>query len=84
MAMATTATEPVISPRGKAIAQGLIRTDRAGTRGIYDRGMLRLQCVSGGFYWIALNGSRLLRGPRLPTAEELQPKFCDAMERLGR
>ena len=83
MAMATAPTEQLISPRAKAIAQGLIRTDRAGARGVYDRGTLRLECLSGGFYWIALNGSRLLRGTRLPTADELQPKFIEAMERAG-
>jgi hypothetical protein len=83
MATATAPTEQLISPRAKAIAQGLIRTDRAETHGVYDRGMLRLECLSGGFYWIALNGSRLLRGARLPTAEELQPKFIEAMARAG-
>ena len=45
--------------------------------------MLRLECLSGGFYWIALNGSGLFRGERLPAADELQPKFTDAMERAG-
>jgi hypothetical protein len=83
MATATAPTEQLISPRAKAIAQGLIRTDRAGTHGVYDQGMLRLECLSGGFYWIALNGSGLLRGARLPTAEELQPKFIEAMARTG-
>jgi hypothetical protein len=74
MATATAPTEQLISSRAKAIAQGLIRTDRAG---------LRLECLTGGFYWIALNGSRVLRGARLPTAEELQPKFIEAMARAG-
>ena len=36
------------------------------------------------YYWIALDGSRLLRGRWLSEAEELQPKFIDAMERAGR
>jgi hypothetical protein len=84
METATAPTEQLISSRAKAIAQGLIRTDRAGMQGVCDRGLLRLQCLSGGFYWIALNGKRVLRGARLPTADELQPKFTDAMERAGK
>jgi hypothetical protein len=78
-----TPLEPPLSPRAKAIAEGLIRTDRAAKHGVFDRGMLRIECLGGGFYWIALNGSRLLRGARLPTADELQPKFIEAMERAG-
>jgi hypothetical protein len=46
--------------------------------------MMRVDCVTGGFYWISLDGTRLLRGPTLLDAEELQPKFVDAMERAGR
>ena len=47
--------------------------------------MLRLECHRGDdYYWIALDGSRLLRGKWLPEADELQPKFIDAMERVGR
>jgi hypothetical protein len=78
-----TPTEPIISARAKAIAEGLIRTDRAGKHGIYDQGMLRLERRGGGFYWIAFNGSRLLRGSQLPTADELQPNFADAMQSAG-
>jgi hypothetical protein len=75
---------PPISPRARAIAEGLIRTDRAGKHGVIDQGMLKLECTKGGFYWIALNGSGLFRGATLPMAAELQPKFIDAMERAGR
>jgi hypothetical protein len=46
--------------------------------------MLRLECSSGGFYWISLDGSQVLRGPTLREADELQAKFTDAMEREGR
>ena len=47
--------------------------------------MLRLECHgSDDYYWIALDGMRLLRGRWLSEAEELQPKFIDAMERRGR
>ena len=72
-----------LSARAKAIAEGLIRTDRAGKHGVYDQGMLRLERRGGGFYWIALDGSRLLRGARLPTADELQPRFIGAMKDAG-
>ena len=72
-----------ISPRAKAIADGLIRTDRAGKHGIYDQGMLRLERRGGGFYWIALNGSRVLRGNALFNADELQPNFTEAMAEAG-
>jgi hypothetical protein len=71
-AEAVTLTEPMISPRAKAIAEGLIRTDRAGKHGVYDQGMLRLERRGGGFYWIALNGSRLLRGDRLTGAASIR------------
>ena len=76
--------DPAISPRARAIAEGLIRTGRAGKHGVYDHGMLRLECLAGGFYWISLDGSRVLRGAKLFDAEELQPKFADAIERAGR
>ena len=84
--MATTPTEPVIFGRARAIAEGLFRTRRAGRHGVVDRGMvrLRLKCKKGGYYWISLDGSRVVRGARLPTSEELQPKFIGAMERPGR
>jgi hypothetical protein len=75
--------ESALSARAKAIAEGLIRTDRAGKHGKYDQGMLRLERRGGGFYWIALNGSRLLRGAQLPTADELQPRFTEAKEMAG-
>jgi len=44
-----------------------------------------LECHSGDdYYWIALDGRRLLRGKSVFEADELQPKFIDAMERVGR
>ena len=46
--------------------------------------MLRLKCKKGGYYWVSLDGSRILSGTKLSNAEELQPKFIDAMERAGR
>jgi len=79
----SSATADVIAARARAIANGLIRTERAprGTKVIH--GMMRLECFGDGYYWIALDGSRLLRGRTQFEADELQPKFIDAMERAG-
>ena len=82
--MATTPTEPAISVRATTIAKGLIVTKRAVGIGSMSGGMLRLKCRGGGYYWIELKGGRVLRGKTLTTAEELQPKFIEAMERAGR
>ena len=79
-----TYAEPAISPRAKAIAEGLIRTNRAGEHGVLDQGVLRLKCLKGGLYWISLDGGRILRGTKLFESEELQAKFRDAMEHAGR
>ena len=76
--------ESVLSARAKAIAEGLIRAMRAEHHGVFDQGMLRLRCRRGGHYWISLDGSRVLRGRTLVDADELQPKFIDAIERAGR
>jgi len=82
--MATTSSEYPISARARAITEGLIRTRRAGHNGVLDQGMLRLECKKGGYYWILLDGGRMLRGAKLFDSEELQPKFRDAMEHAGR
>ena len=76
--------ESALSARARAIAEGLIRAKRAGRHGVIDRGMLKLECTKGGYYWISLDGSRVVRGKVIFEAEELQPKFIDAMERAGR
>jgi len=78
-----TPTEDTISPRAKAIADGLIRTKRAINDAALDQGMLRLRCKKGGYYWVSLNGSRVLRGWGLFDADELQPKFTAAMQSAG-
>ena len=78
-----TPADPALSARAKAIAEGLIRTDRADHHGAIEHAMLRPASRKGGFYWISLDGSRLLRGAELFGAEELQAKFRDAMERAG-
>lgn len=79
-----TLADPQISPRAVAIARGLIRTGRA--TGPIENGprTLSILCINGGYYWIALNGRRLLRGKAVRGAEELQQTFADAMERAGR
>ena len=76
--------EPTLSGRARVIAEGLFRTKRAGRHGVVDRGMVKLECTKGGYYWISLDGSRVLRGKAIFDAEVLQPKFIDAMERAGR
>jgi hypothetical protein len=53
-------------------------------RGTLDQGMLRLECLSGGYCWISLDGGRIPRGTKLLDAEEPRPKFTDVMERVGR
>ena len=82
--MATGLTEYPLSARARAIAEGLIRTKCAGNHGTLDEGNLRRECLKGGFYWISLDGRRLLRGARPQGASELQATFLDAMERAGR
>jgi hypothetical protein len=82
--MQATPIESAIYGRARAIVQGLIRTRRAGHKGVVDRGMLKLECTKGGYYWLSLDGGRLHRGSALIEAEELQPKFINAMERAGR
>jgi hypothetical protein len=75
-----TTAAPTLSARARAIAEGLFRTARAGKHGVFEQGMLRLERRGAGYYWVALNFS----GARLFDANELQPKFIDAMERAGR
>ncbi len=74
-------TEPPLSLRARAIAEGLYRTKRAGRLGRIDEGMVRIKCRKGGFYWISLDGLRVLCGRTFLRAQELQPRFIDAMER---
>jgi hypothetical protein len=82
--MATRPAEPEVSVRATSIARGLIRTERAAGIVKAHQGMLRLECHSGDFYWISLDGGRVFRGKAPFEADELQPKFADAMERAGR
>jgi len=68
--------------RAEAIANGLIRTRRAANAQPLD-GFIRLKAKGGGFYWVSFDGFRLLRGEAFWDADELQPKFVEAMERSG-
>jgi len=81
--MATTPVVASVSERATTIARGLTRTRRATSTIKLDQGMLRLECRAGGYYWVALDGRRVMRGKALFEADELQPKFADAMERAG-
>jgi hypothetical protein len=70
------------SLRARAIAEGLVQTGRA-----YDPRTvgthIRLRARVGRFYWVAIDGSELLRGDALDMAEELQQSFADAMAKAG-
>jgi hypothetical protein len=70
------------APRAKQIAEGLVRTGRASDARLF-RAWLQLRATAGNFYWIALDGSALLRGATFDGAEELQQRFADAMARAG-
>ena len=79
-----TPTETDMSLRANSIARGLLRTERAVGIISVEYGTLRLTCRSGGFYWIMLEDTRVYRGKTFIKADELQPKFIEAMERAGR
>jgi len=46
--------------------------------------MLRIQCRTGGNYWISLKGNRLHHGKTLVTADRAQLQFIGAMAHVGR
>jgi hypothetical protein len=70
------------SIRAKRIAEGLIFTGRAyaATRAL---GYICLRSATGGFYWVAYDGARVLRGDDIERADRLQGGFISAMERVG-
>ena len=45
-----------------------------------EYGMLRIRCRSGGNYWIEIDSGRTYRDKTFLNAEELQPKFIEALE----
>jgi len=73
-----------VSERTKAIARGLVNTERAAVGSRLIHGMLQLTCRDGGYYWISLDGGRVLKGRGPLDSVELQPRFAAAMERAGR
>lgn len=70
------------SSRALAIARGLVRSARA-KDGRPSGGYLHLAGLKGDDYWISFDGQRVLRGPELDLADELQPGFVDSMLRAG-
>jgi hypothetical protein len=70
------------SPRAAAVAEGLVRTGRASDP-ITTDGYIRLVAGAGQHYWVSSDGQRVLRGPDLGDADELQAGFIAAMERAG-
>jgi len=76
-------TERIPNSRAAAISKALIRTGRAANPKRMH-GFVYLEARAGGFYWIADNGFRILRGDSLADAEDLQPTFVEAMARSGR
>ena len=82
--MTTVPKAAEISERATLVTRGLITTGRAIGVISVEHGMLRLRCRNGGNYWIDLDGRRVRRGKTFLKAEELQPRFIDAMERAGR
>jgi hypothetical protein len=80
--MAETLVGPSI--RAKRIAQGLMHTGRAiHVMATAKGGFSCLRSAIGGFYWIANDGKRLLRGNDMKGAHSLQHGFISAMERAG-
>ena len=70
--------------RAKRIARGLMRTGRAiHVMATTKDGFICLRSAIGGFYWVANDGKRVLRGENFKEAEGLQGGFISAMERVG-
>ena len=79
---AMTANKSEVSNHARAIIAGLVRTGRGSDpriAGAYVRLLARI----GGFYWVRIDGSRLLRGHNVDDAEPLQEKFTETMARAG-
>jgi hypothetical protein len=72
-----------VSDRARAIIEGLIRTRRGSDPHIAGA-YVRLRSKIGGFYWVRIDGTRLLRGDDVDDAEQLQVSFTEAMARAGR
>lgn len=69
--------------RAGVISKGLVATRRAANPRPME-GFIFLEARAGGFYWVAEDGLRILRGNDLADAQDLQPTFVEAMLRAGR
>jgi hypothetical protein len=81
-----TLPDHAISARAEAIAEGLLRSGRAEPPVQRIAGNLRLHCITGNprhYFLIPGDGSFVLRGTALFTAEELAKGFVEAMIRVG-
>ena len=81
-----TLSDQSISVRAEAIAEGLLRSGRAEPPVQRIAGNLRLHCITGDprhYFLIPGDGSIVLRGKALFTAEELAKSFVEAMIRVG-
>jgi hypothetical protein len=77
-----TAAKAEASDRARAIIEGLVRTGR-GTSPQVAGAYVRLRARIGGFYWVPIDGTRLLRGDDVDAAEQLQESFTETMARAG-
>jgi hypothetical protein len=78
-----TAKKTEVSNQARAIIAGLVQTGRGSDpqiAGAYVRLLARI----GGFYWVRIDGGRLLRGHNVDDAEQLQVSFTETMARAGR
>ena len=78
----STITKPSITPRAKAIAEGLVRTGRAAKFQVSGK-YVRADGIGTAIYWVTSDGTRVLRGDVPHTADELQAGFVEKMVRAG-
>jgi hypothetical protein len=73
-----TAAKTEVSDRAQAIIEGLTLSGRGSDPEVV-RSYVRLRARIGGFYWVRIDGSQLLRGINVYTAEPLQESFTESM-----
>jgi hypothetical protein len=69
------------SPCARAIVAGLVRAGRATHYRVFGN-FVRADGV-GATYWVSNDGTRVLRGDTIGSADELQPGFLEAMARVS-
>jgi hypothetical protein len=72
-----------MSNQARAIIADLVRTERGSEPEIASTHVWLL-ARAGRFYWVRLDGGRLLRGNNIDDAEQLQESFTETMARAGR